>query len=180
MISIHYCKRNGMKIALFLYRERRCRGDIENSLLNKNSENSMINQKNTKGSWNQFSEKVNLAIDFLVKNSKRPISSKDVARYVGMHRSSFCRLFKKELGVTPTAYLNLMRINSSKEFLASSNITVEKIAKKVGFPNPRHFRGLFRRYVGESPKEFRKKSAQPQESTLPQVNSDKYYITPNH
>ena len=121
----------------------------------------MIEKNRIKGTWNQFPQKVNEAIDFLVKNSKRSISSKDVARHVEMHRSSFCRLFKKELGVTPTAYLNLMRINASKELLSSSSLTVEKIARRVGFPNPRHFRGLFKRYVGESPKEFRRKSFPP-------------------
>ncbi|MCH7760872.1 helix-turn-helix transcriptional regulator [candidate division TA06 bacterium] len=127
-----------------------------------------------KGSWNQFPDKVNEAIDFLVKNSKRPISSKDVSRYVGMHRSSFCRLFKKELGVTPTAYLNLMRINASKELLSTSDLTVEKIARRVGFPNPRHFRGLFKRYVGESPKEFRRKSLAPSKPTHSRIFVESY------
>lgn len=118
----------------------------------------MSEKSKMKGAWNQFSEKINEAMEFLARNSKRNISSKDVAMHIGMHRSSFCRLFKKELGVTPTAYLNLMRINASKELLSNSQLTVEKIARRVGFPNPRHFRGLFKRYVGESPKDFRRKA----------------------
>ena len=50
-----------------------------------------------------------------------------------------------------------MRINHSKELLLQNKLKVYEIAEQVGYKNVDYFHKKFKKYVGESPAEFRKK-----------------------
>ncbi len=71
------------------------------------------------------------------------------------HKTSFqvIRSFKAHTGLTPIAYLILIRLNKAKKLLASGN-TIIDTALECGFFDQSHFTNCFRKYFGVSPKQY--------------------------
>jgi AraC-like DNA-binding protein len=63
------------------------------------------------------------------------------------------RAFKAHTGLTPIAYLILIRLNKAKKLLASGNTLIDT-ALKCGFFDQSHFANCFNKYFGVSPKQY--------------------------
>ena len=83
------------------------------------------------------------------------IAVKEFCRDVYMSENGFIVKFKREMGVTPLAYLNRIRIRKSKEYLLNTDKPLAEIAALCGFENAYYFSNAFKRWVGVSPREFR-------------------------
>lgn len=81
-----------------------------------------------------------------------------MAAEAGRTKECLCRSFKRYLGLTPTAYLNALRLNYAANLLRNSDQKVIDIAYAAGFQSPGWFYGLFRRAYGSSPLQYRKSS----------------------
>lgn len=89
-------------------------------------------------------------------NYSRELRLGDIARYLGMNRTSFCRFFKKHYGVTFVSYLNEVRIERACEALLSQDSrSVAEIAADCGFNSAAHFCRVFRNVKGCSPSSLR-------------------------
>ena len=99
--------------------------------------------------------KVKKAVAYMDKSFAEHICLGDVADLVGMDKTSFCRLFKKETQMTFTQYLNRVRLEQAKELLLSSHFYVFQVAHRAGFSGVRYFRRAFRRRYGCSPRQYR-------------------------
>lgn len=80
-----------------------------------------------------------------------------LAEKMHMNPAYISQLFKKELGIGYHAYLNQMRIERAKKYLAESNESVTAVAERVGFSDYRVFTKVFKSIVGDTPSQFRKK-----------------------
>ena len=69
----------------------------------------------------------------------------------------FLRAFRGAFGETPHAFLTRMRIERAKDLLTVSSRPVTEICFDVGFTSLGSFSTLFRRQVGLSPAEFRRR-----------------------
>ncbi len=85
-----------------------------------------------------------------------PLSLDYFAKQLSISKFHFAREFKKYIGLTPNEYLNLIRINHSKELLKYSQLTVEEIAIKCGYNYPSHFINQFKKFEGSTPLQYRK------------------------
>ncbi len=65
------------------------------------------------------------------------------------------RQFKKYLGVTPTQFVNELRLNYAANLLTNTDDTIMGVCLEAGFENLSHFYHLFKRHYGQSPKRFR-------------------------
>lgn len=63
------------------------------------------------------------------------------------------RAFKAHTGLTPIAYLILIRLNKAKKLLASGNTLIDT-ALECGFFDQSHFTNCFKNYFGVSPKQY--------------------------
>jgi AraC-like DNA-binding protein len=63
------------------------------------------------------------------------------------------RAFKAHTGLTPIAYLILIRLNKAKKLLASGNTLIDT-ALECGFFDQSHFTNCFKKYFGVSPKQY--------------------------
>ena len=70
--------------------------------------------------------------------------------------SQTIRRFRSAYGMTPCEYLNQRRINTAKQLLQNSTLSVEEIASQTGFPDHNYFSKYFKKKVGLSPSKFRK------------------------
>lgn len=66
------------------------------------------------------------------------------------------KLFKKEMGSTPSKYLMDLRLRSAMDWLRiSGDSSISEIAAMCGFRDPLHFSRVFRKKYGASPSAFR-------------------------
>lgn len=91
-------------------------------------------------------------------NYARNISLTDVAKHVGMNRSSFCSFFKRETGQTYLTYLNSYRLKVARQLIEQRrDENISAICWQCGFNDLGYFDRLFRREFGISPSEVRNK-----------------------
>ncbi|MFM0278463.1 Transcriptional regulator GlxA family, contains an amidase domain and an AraC-type DNA-binding HTH domain [Burkholderia sp. GAS332] len=103
-------------------------------------------------------EKARASARWLVQNCAKPISVGDAARTSSMSERNFLRLFKREIGVTPSKYLLRARLDLTCKMLANSDLPVDKIARRTGLSNGERLSKLFRKELSMSPTEFRARS----------------------
>jgi AraC-like DNA-binding protein len=71
-------------------------------------------------------------------------------------RSTICRLFRRHLDCTPTAWLLSVRLKQAARLLQSTNLRAYEVGRRVGIGNPYYFSRVFKRRFGVTPGEFRK------------------------
>ena len=82
----------------------------------------------------------------------------DIARFVGLDRTYLFKIFKKHSGMSPKRYLTLFRINTAKEMLQNTMLTVTEIAFSCGFHDTSAFCKSFDKITGRSPLKYRSES----------------------
>ncbi|MDD5672983.1 MAG: helix-turn-helix transcriptional regulator [Chitinivibrionales bacterium] len=66
-------------------------------------------------------------------------------------------VFKKETGRTLFQFLTTVRMEHAKHLLEEGTLPIIAIASRVGYPNNNSFARAFRKFLKESPSEYRKK-----------------------
>lgn len=102
------------------------------------------------------SQIIKLAIQDINENYRNKISLKTVADHLHTNPSYLSTLFKQEMGMTFTDYLNQVRINRSCELLANTNLSLVDVSFQAGFDGQSYFTKVFRKIKGATPKDYRK------------------------
>jgi AraC-like DNA-binding protein/ligand-binding sensor protein len=97
------------------------------------------------------------AKQFIAQNQGGAICLATVAKAVNTSTFYFCKLFKRTTGLTFTDYLARVRIEKAKTLLLDRNRRVSEVAYDIGFQSLTHFNRIFRKIVGESPTQYRKR-----------------------
>lgn len=95
------------------------------------------------------------SINYMNDNYMNPINLESVAKYVHLNPTYFSTIFKKELSVGFSDYLNKIRIEQSKLLLSNSNYSILDIAIMVGFEDQSYFSKVFKKMVGVTPKDYK-------------------------
>lgn len=90
-------------------------------------------------------------------NLDRDLSVSDLASVAGYSRFHFTHLFNQYEKCSPQSYLTDLRIWRAKELLSTPELAVKEIAGRCGFADPSYFCRQFRKNVGVSPGEYRRK-----------------------
>lgn len=101
---------------------------------------------------------ITLARQYIGEHYKEALTLGDIAEYVEMNPSYFSVLFKKEMGVSFTAYLNDIRLREAMRLLRDSRNRVYEVALAVGFQDEKYFSKVFKKRVGQSPRDYREQS----------------------
>jgi transcriptional regulator GlxA family with amidase domain len=80
----------------------------------------------------------------------------ELARRAGMSPRHFARLFTDEVGESPGAYVERIRIDAARRQLEETDDTVVAIAARCGFGTSESMRRNFVRRIGVSPDHYRK------------------------
>lgn len=84
-------------------------------------------------------------------------SADSIAGQLGCSRQTLFRKLKDE-GTTFTGVLDALRERVAKSYLDGRSVSINEIAYLVGFSDPASFSRAFKRWTGQSPKEFRRRS----------------------
>lgn len=97
------------------------------------------------------------ARSFILSNYNKNISIDDVARDSSISSSYLSHLFKEKLNFTVNSYITRIRIEKSIELMDKRELTIGEISKKVGFNSQNYFTKIFKKYIGVTPINYRKK-----------------------
>ncbi|MCW8128277.1 GlxA family transcriptional regulator [Microbulbifer halophilus] len=100
-------------------------------------------------------EEIVQAQTWLKEHCSGEVRLSEVAAYFDMSVRSFNRRFKLATGQTPLQYLQNVRVDTARELLQSSNLSVNEIAEKVGYQDMGHFTALFKKFLSTTPSEYR-------------------------
>lgn len=92
---------------------------------------------------------------FIEENYMHPIKTKDIADHLQINPIYLESLVKKELGKTLGALLAEYRIKKSLDLLSDHNMSIQNIAKKVGYNHIRTFQIAFYKLMQTSPLQYR-------------------------
>jgi AraC family transcriptional regulator of arabinose operon len=70
----------------------------------------------------------------------------------------FIHKFKQHTGMSPLEYITNIRINTAKDLLSSSSLSISEVSSIVGYENPLYFSRIFKKVLGSSPSSFKDKS----------------------
>jgi AraC-like DNA-binding protein len=84
-----------------------------------------------------------------------------LARFARLSPAYFAAFFRARIGETPMGYLRRRRIEAARALLLEGDAPIERVAARVGFPDPFHFSRLFRQLVGASPRDYRARRGDP-------------------
>jgi AraC family transcriptional regulator len=101
--------------------------------------------------------RLNAVVDYIEANLAEPIALRELAGLAGMSTRHFERAFRQSLALPPHAYVLRRRVDAAKDLLIGQTaLTMEQIAKRVGFSSASHLASAFRRHAGYSPTQFRR------------------------
>ncbi|HJQ48768.1 MAG TPA: AraC family transcriptional regulator, partial [Amycolatopsis sp.] len=80
-----------------------------------------------------------------------------LAAACGMSRSAFAARFTEAVGETPHSYLIRWRMATAAKLLATTDVTVARVATAVGYISEAAFRRAFAGQLGSTPREYRKR-----------------------
>jgi AraC family transcriptional regulator, transcriptional activator FtrA len=95
-----------------------------------------------------------------------PVSIGTLAQRSAMSERTFMRRFRATTGTTPADWITLARVSRARELLECTMLTVEEIATQTGLGSPITLRHHFRKKVGLSPNEYRRRFSQATERKL--------------
>ncbi len=96
-------------------------------------------------------------ITYIRRNYMRKITLNDIADCVNFSISYISRIFKEEMGVSITSFVNRVRVDSAKMLLLQKEIPLVEVAYLCGFEDQTYFNKVFKRTAGTSPGKFRDK-----------------------
>jgi AraC family transcriptional regulator len=91
------------------------------------------------------------ALAYIEANLGSKITIAQMAAFVALSKSHFCRAFKQSIGSCPMTYVATRRVERAKLMMSSSQERLSAIALACGFADQPHLNRYFRRVVGISP-----------------------------
>ena len=101
------------------------------------------------------SKHINACKENIYSHIKERITIEDLADELGVSSGYLSRLFKKETGVSVSAYIRSQKIDMAKNLLRFSDYSMIDIANRLSFSSQSHFIQQFREVVGMTPKKYR-------------------------
>lgn len=95
--------------------------------------------------------------DYIAQHYREKIYLADIAEAVCINQTYLSKVFAKETGETVQEYICKVRVERAANLLRYSDEEIATIALYVNFPSQSYFGKMFRKYMGITPLEYRKK-----------------------
>lgn len=92
---------------------------------------------------------------YILNHPAADLSVEALAKAAAMSPRNFTRVFTQEVGVAPSTYVDLTRIDVARYLLEGSRLSIDSVAAKSGFASARAMRRAFLAHIGVSPSDYR-------------------------
>ena len=97
------------------------------------------------------------AVDYVSARLHDRVTLEDAADHLKISPPHLSRLFKAETGMTFSEYVNKLKIEEASSLLLYTEYTDLEISSLLGFSSQSYFIKVFRKFIGMTPKEYKKK-----------------------
>ncbi len=87
----------------------------------------------------------------------RSLSIQKMATVAALGERTFLRRFKNATGIPPGKYLQQVRLETARELLETTDLSIENIAESIGYVDYSAFRKLFKKTMGCTPSSYRQR-----------------------
>lgn len=94
---------------------------------------------------------------WLAEHYDEPHPVRAMVQMSGLSERSFKRRFRQATGMAPLEYVHTIRLEEAKQWLESSDSSIEAIVDAIGYEDASFFSRLFRRKVGLTPAQYRRR-----------------------
>lgn len=109
--------------------------------------------------WNIYTNeairRIRPALEYIDINYPDEITLQALADTIHVNREYFCRTFKKATNITPTEYINHVRIWKAEGLLTTTDKSILEVATDVGFSSVSYFNRVFRKFKSTTPSAYR-------------------------
>ncbi|MBB4301455.1 YesN/AraC family two-component response regulator [Rhodobium orientis] len=103
------------------------------------------------------SDHIQDVLNYIERNMHKGVTLEDAADFAHISPCYLSRLFRKEMDMTFISYLKTQRIERAKELLRESDLPITNISLDLSFQDANYFCKAFKKEVGLSPSEYRRK-----------------------
>lgn len=115
----------------------------------------MISYKSKYSRSDTNSKHINVCKEYIYSHIKEWITIEDMSDQLAVSAGYLSRLFKKETGVSVSAYIRYQKIDMAKNLFRFSDYSMIDIANRLSFSSQSHFVQQFREVVGVTSKKYR-------------------------
>jgi transcriptional regulator GlxA family with amidase domain len=94
-------------------------------------------------------------VAWMTEHLHRDLRVPTLARRAGMSARNFARVFKDELGQTPAAFVERLRVDRARALLEETGWSLKQLAAKCGFGSVDTLQRAFARHLGLTPAQYR-------------------------
>lgn len=105
----------------------------------------------------QSRDRIAIALQNMARNLHHEFHVSELAQMCAMSDRTFMRRFKQKTGITPVDWLSNARVDRARELLETTTSPIDIIASDCGLGSAANLRHHFRKKVGISPTEYRKR-----------------------
>ncbi len=98
------------------------------------------------------------ALTFVRQNACGGIGVPQVARAIGVSRSTLDGHFKRVVGHSVHAEIQRVQLNAARTLLASTDLSLEEIARRSGFCHAQYLAAIFHNVCGQTPGQYRRRA----------------------
>ena len=95
---------------------------------------------------------------YIMDNYNRKITIDEIAKYVDISKSYLEHQYKKQMGQTILSFINVLRVQKAGKLLVNSNASINDIAVAVGYKDKNQLNYEFKKIIGITPREYRKRN----------------------
>ena len=103
-------------------------------------------------------ETVDLIKYYIFDNISRPICLADLRKHLGLSEDHLNRLFKKSEKISIGKFITKIKLERASKMLVATNNDVKTIAYENGYFDVNYFCSVFKKHIGKTPSEFRRKN----------------------
>ena len=118
-----------------------------------NEEFARASNGNCEGKINgvALNDEMERAVRYINKNyADSDFSLQKVARYIGISKNYFSRIFKSTLGINFIDYLTIIRVRKARELYTTTDLKIYEIAEYVGYSDWHYLYKVYKKHMGNS------------------------------
>lgn len=97
------------------------------------------------------------SINLMLENLTKKLKLEEIAAETGLSASHFSRLFVNRTGHSPIDYFIQLKIQRACRLIDNSGWSIADVSREMGFDDQFYFSRVFRKVMGMSPNEYRKR-----------------------
>lgn len=101
-------------------------------------------------------ERITKMLEYIRANLSAAPDLDALATLSCLSKDHLIRIFKREMKMTPAAYINKKRMEKAQLRLVTETTSIKEIAYQLGFEDQTYFNRVFKRITGQTPLDYRK------------------------